>query len=48
MMSRSVVVQENPRRRRLLRVLAGLVLVGTFVGGVVLGIAGVDLKLSIA
>jgi hypothetical protein len=48
MMSRSVVVQENPRRRRRLQVLVGLLLVGIFVAGVLLGIGGVDLQSSIA
>ena len=47
MTSRSVVVQEDPRRRRRLRVLAVLVVLGTFVAGVVLGVAGVNLQLSI-
>ena len=37
MMSRSVVVQHDPRRRRRQRVLAGLALLGTFVAGVLLG-----------
>ncbi len=48
MTSRSVVVQEDPRRRQRLRVLAVLVVLGTFIAGVVLGVAGVNLQLSIA
>jgi hypothetical protein len=48
MISRSVVVQEDPRRRRRLRVLAGLVLLGTFVAGLLLGIGGVSMQWSIA
>jgi hypothetical protein len=48
MTTRSVVVQEDPRRRVRLRVLAGLVLLGTFTAGLLLGIAGVQLQWSIA
>jgi hypothetical protein len=48
MISRSVVVQEDPRRRRRLRVLAGLVLLGTFVAGLLLGIGSVSMQWSIA
>ena len=48
MTTRSVVVQEDPRRRRRLRLLAGLVLLGTFVAGVLLGVSGVNLQWSIA
>ena len=48
MTTRSVVVQEDPRRKCLLRVLAGLVLLGTFVAGVLLGVGGVNLQWSIA
>ena len=48
MTSRSVVVQDDPRRRRRLRMLAVLGVLGTFVAGLVLGVAGVNLQLSIA
>jgi hypothetical protein len=48
MTTRSVVVQEDPRRKRLLRVLAGLGLLGIFVAGVLLGIGGVNLQWSIS